>query len=106
MHFQAFGKYVLTTRKVRPSSCCPSGSVDARRKGDDRKNAKGVALQFRDACENTWEVREDAARIVKGDKDLGQSPDCVFALKPALQNIFPVLLKYLQERVCRLVKNA
>ena len=113
MHFQAFEKYVLTTCKMRPSSCRLSGSVDARRKGDDRKNAKGVALQFREACENTWEaregtrsVREDAARIVKGDKDLGQSPGCVFALKPSLQNIFPVLLKYLQERVCRLVKNA
>ena len=106
MHFQAFGKYVLTTRKMPPSSCRPSGSVDARRKGDDRKNAKGVALQFREACENTRSVREDAARIVKGDKGLGQSPGCVFALKPALQNIFPVLLKYLQERVCRLVKNA
>ena len=106
MHFQAFGKYVSATRKVRPSSCRPSGGVDARRKGDARKNAKGVALQFREACENTWEAREDAARIVKGDKDFGQSPDCGFALKPALQNIFPVLLKYLQERVCRLVKNA
>lgn len=76
-------------------------------------NIKGIALQFREACENTWEarectrsVREDAARIVKGDKDLGQSSGCGFALKPALQNIFSVLLKYLQERVCRLVKNA
>ena len=106
MHFQAFGKYVSTTRKMPPGSCSPSGGVDARRKGYDLKNAKGVALQFREACENTRSVREDAARIVKGDKDLGQSPDCVFALKPALQNIFSVLLKYLQERVCRLVKNA
>ena len=73
MHFRLFGKYVLTTRKMPPSSCRPSGSVDVRRKGDDRKNAKGVALQFRGACEDTWEarestrsVREDAAKIVKG----------------------------------------
>ena len=77
MHFQAFGEYVLTTRKVPPSSCRPSGSIDARRKGDDRKNAKGVALQAWGACEDTWEarestrsVREDAARIVKGDREL------------------------------------
>ena len=60
-----------------PGSCSPSGGVDARRKGYDRKNVKGVALQFREACKNTWEaresnraVREDAARSVKGDREL------------------------------------
>ena len=84
MHFQAFGKYVLTTRKVRPSPCSPSGSVDARRKGSNRKNAKDVALQFREACEDTRSVREDAARIVKR----GQGPRAVPRLRLRFETCF------------------